>query len=85
MDIITNGTLLSIQNMTWNGALGFQNRPSVPIVVQTPDLLCAEVYSKSGLDGVDGPQGTVGIQHYDLVYFLCIKFRMNLTLSKGEG
>jgi carboxypeptidase D len=85
MDIITNGMLLSIQNMTWNGALGFQNRPSVPIVVQTPDLLYAQAYSKSGLNGVDGPQGTVGIQHYDLVYFLCTNFRMMLTFIKRRG
>ncbi|WVO18636.1 hypothetical protein L204_106355 [Cryptococcus depauperatus] len=28
MAIITNGTLLSIQNMTWNGQLRFQFQPS---------------------------------------------------------
>jgi len=33
MIIITNGTLLSIQNMTWNGNLGFQNRPSQPVIL----------------------------------------------------
>jgi carboxypeptidase D len=33
MIIITNGTLLSIQNMTWNGALGFQTQPSTPITL----------------------------------------------------
>ena len=31
--ILTNGTLLSIQNMTWNGKLGFQEAPHQPIVV----------------------------------------------------
>jgi carboxypeptidase D len=31
MIIITNGTLLSIQNMTWNGGLGFQGAPTTPI------------------------------------------------------
>jgi carboxypeptidase D len=29
--IMTKGTLLSIQNMTWNGALGFQSAPNTPI------------------------------------------------------
>jgi carboxypeptidase D len=33
MIIITNGTLMSIQNMTWNGALGFQTKPTTPITV----------------------------------------------------
>jgi carboxypeptidase D len=33
MVIITNGTLLAIQNMTWNGLLGFQQRPVTPINV----------------------------------------------------
>ncbi|TID26545.1 pheromone processing carboxypeptidase (Sxa2) [Venturia nashicola] len=31
MVIVTNGTLLSIQNMTWGGALGFQSPPVTPI------------------------------------------------------
>jgi carboxypeptidase D len=31
MIIITNGTLLSIQNMTWGGSLGFQKAPVTPI------------------------------------------------------
>ena len=31
MIIISNGTLLSIQNMTWSGSLGFQNAPVTPI------------------------------------------------------
>lgn len=36
--IITNGTLLSIQNMTWGGQLGFQEKPSKDLVVTTPAL-----------------------------------------------
>ncbi|QDS70031.1 hypothetical protein FKW77_003833 [Venturia effusa] len=31
MIILTNGTLLAIQNMTWGGSLGFQNAPATPI------------------------------------------------------
>ena len=33
MIIITNGTLMSIQNMTFNGDMGFQERPSTPIEI----------------------------------------------------
>lgn len=31
MVIITDGSLLAIQNMTWGGQLGFQTKPSTPI------------------------------------------------------
>jgi len=37
-EIITDGTLLAIQNMTWNGALGFQARPSKNIIITLPNL-----------------------------------------------
>lgn len=65
--IITNGTLLAIQNMTWNGKLGFQQRPSTPITIHIPDLQYASVYDNPANDqaGIDGPQGTTGIQHYE--------------------
>ncbi|KAF2672312.1 alpha/beta-hydrolase [Microthyrium microscopicum] len=33
MIIITNGTLLAIQNMTWNGDLGFQSKPATPVLL----------------------------------------------------
>jgi carboxypeptidase D len=54
-EILTNGTLLSIQNMTWNGALGFQQAPSTPIDLQLPDLQWQDVFVSSGLGGYDGP------------------------------
>ncbi|KAH8662359.1 serine carboxypeptidase 1, partial [Xylariales sp. PMI_506] len=41
MVLFMNETLLTIQNMTWNGKLGFQSRPSDPLYVpyhQTPSL-----------------------------------------------
>ncbi|KAF3762956.1 alpha/beta-hydrolase [Cryphonectria parasitica EP155] len=63
--LMTNGTLLSIQNMTWNGALGFQTEPSTPINIEIPDLAWAEVFDENYAEGVDGPQGTMGIQHYE--------------------
>lgn len=63
--IITNGTLLAIQNMTWNGKLGFQSKPSTPIVITEPDLVYAAAFTANGYGGVDGPQGTMGIQHFE--------------------
>lgn len=63
MVIITNGTLLSIQNMTWNGHLGFQSKPEKPINIQLPDLQYAEAFAENGMEGLDSPQGIMGIQH----------------------
>ncbi len=51
--ILANGTLLSIQNMTWGGKLGFQERPNTPVVLQ------------SGEGGSGEQQGTTGIQHFE--------------------
>ncbi|RHZ74867.1 hypothetical protein CDV55_102070 [Aspergillus turcosus] len=65
MIILTNGTLLSIQNMTWHNQLGFQSAPSEPIVITMPDLLYADVFAENGMAGMDGPQGVMGIQHYE--------------------
>lgn len=65
MIVQTNGTLLSIQNMTWNGKLGFDERPSKPINIKTPDLLYHEVFEESAFAGKDGPQGEMGVQHYE--------------------
>lgn len=65
MIILTEGTLLSIQNMTWNGKLGFQQKPSTPINIQMPDLLYTSAFNSNGLQGLDGPQGLMGIQHYE--------------------
>lgn len=65
MILITNGTLMSIQNMTWNGKLGFQSKPNTPINILTPDLEYETVFDENGLNGVDGPQGVMGVQHYE--------------------
>lgn len=65
MIIITNGTLMSIQNMTWNGKLGFDTRPSTPINITIPDLVYAQVFDANDLNGTDGAQGVMGIQHYE--------------------
>ena len=65
MILITNGTLSAIQNMTWNGQLGFQEAPSTPINIQLPDLQYQSVFAANGEAGVDGAQGVMGIQHYE--------------------
>jgi carboxypeptidase D len=65
MVIITNGTLLAIQNMTWNGQLGFNLRPTKPIVITLPDLQYAAAFEDNGIPGVENPQGTMGIQHFE--------------------
>lgn len=44
MVLIANGTLLAIQNMTWNGQMGFQEVPEQPLFVPhhpNPDLASA--------------------------------------------
>ncbi|KAJ6088916.1 hypothetical protein N7499_004167 [Penicillium canescens] len=65
MVIITNGTLMAIQNMTWNGHLGFQEKPSTPIDIKIPDLLYADVFAENNASDLDGPQGIMGVQHYE--------------------
>ena len=65
MVIITNGTLLAIQNMTWNGHLGFQSKPETPINIKMADIMYASVFADNGAAGLDGPQGIMGIQHYE--------------------
>ncbi|KAJ5888364.1 hypothetical protein N7495_008405 [Penicillium taxi] len=65
MVIITNGTLLAIQNMTWNGHLGFQTKPEKPINIQLPDLQYKAVFAENDATSLDGAQGIMGIQHYE--------------------
>lgn len=65
MIVLTNGTLLSIQNMTWNGQMGFQSAPSKPIVITLPDLLYGPAFVANGIGGLDNPQGIMGKQHYE--------------------
>ena len=51
--------------MTWNGALGFQTAPATPIVITEPDLEYQAVFAENSADGIDGPQGVMGVQHYE--------------------
>lgn len=63
--IITNGTLLAIQNMTWGGSLGFQAKPANETIVTIPDLQYTDLFDSQGEAGVDGPQGVVGTHHFE--------------------
>ena len=56
---------MAIQNMTFNGQLGFQERPSTPIEISLPDLELEAVFDANGYQGYDDPQGLMGIQHYE--------------------
>lgn len=64
-EILTNGTLLAIQNMTWGGKLGFQEKPEKPIVITLPDLQYGSLFIEEGFGPVDEPQGTMGVQHFE--------------------
>jgi carboxypeptidase D len=67
MSVIADSTLISIQNMTWNGQLGFQRPPpSKEIVIEIPDLVWGPTFIANGYGGFDGPgQGVMGEQHYE--------------------
>jgi carboxypeptidase D len=54
--ILTNGTLLAIQNMTWKGKLGLREKPSKDFVVPK---------SAGGESGTHGVNHVKGIQHYE--------------------
>ena len=65
MDILTNATILAIQNMTWNGQLGFQAAPTKDIVISLRDRQYAPVFKSSGFPTIDRYQGVMGKQHYE--------------------
>ncbi|CAG8884062.1 unnamed protein product [Penicillium nalgiovense] len=84
--IITNGTLLAIQNMTWNGELGFQNRPTAPINIDMPDLQYAAVFdAQEGYGALDGPQGMMGVQHYERGLMFAETFQAGHRQPQDQG
>lgn len=54
MILLANGTLLAIQNMTWNGRMGFQEMPASPLFVPH--------HENADLAGASG-QGVLGTWH----------------------
>lgn len=65
MDILTGSTLLAIQNMTFNGKMGFQSKPSKPIDIQLPDKQFHHLFIEQGFGPLDAHQGIMGVQHYE--------------------
>ena len=66
MDILTNGTILAIQNMTWNGMMGFQSAPTEDIIINEIDLEYEALVSSTFYPWVDNwGQGYMGKQHYE--------------------
>ncbi|KAH8803094.1 Alpha/Beta hydrolase protein [Xylogone sp. PMI_703] len=49
--LVSNGTLLMIQNMTWNGLQGFQSKPVDPFYVPYHNELSASTLAGSGVFG----------------------------------
>ncbi|KAG9239634.1 Alpha/Beta hydrolase protein [Amylocarpus encephaloides] len=49
--LVPNGTLLTIQNMTWNGAQGFSSKPSDPFYVPYHNELSSSTLAASGVLG----------------------------------
>ena len=45
--------------------MGFQSAPSTPIIVHQKDLQYAPLFAQNGIPTWDGPQGVMGIQHYE--------------------
>lgn len=55
----TNGTMLSIQNMTWGGQVGFQEAPVQNFIVPIP------ANADTPSEGTYLPQGIMGKQHFE--------------------
>ena len=51
MVLIANGTLISIQNMTWGGKIGFQKRPDQPFYVPYNNMTSLSTLAAGGVYG----------------------------------
>ncbi|EGO60563.1 hypothetical protein NEUTE1DRAFT_57101 [Neurospora tetrasperma FGSC 2508] len=56
MVLIANGTLLGIQNMTWGGKLGFQNKPDQPFYVPYNTMTDLSTLAAGGVFGSMGSE-----------------------------
>ncbi|PYH83270.1 alpha/beta-hydrolase [Aspergillus uvarum CBS 121591] len=84
--IITNGTLLAIQNMTWHGQLGFAAAPATTIDIRMPDLQWAGVFdAQEGYGDLDGPQGVMGVQHYERGLMWAETFQAGHKQAQDQG
>jgi carboxypeptidase D len=69
MIILTNGSLLAIQNMTWNGNLGFQSAPSTPINIPSQGDMGIQHYERGLMWGETFKSGHMGPEYQPLVSF----------------
>jgi carboxypeptidase D len=74
MIIITNGTLLSIQNMTWNGALGFQQQPVTPIDIPSQGMMGIQHYERGLMWAETYESGHMGPEYQPLVAYRHIQW-----------
>ncbi|PQE04801.1 carboxypeptidase cpdS protein [Rutstroemia sp. NJR-2017a BBW] len=66
MVLIANGTLLMIQNMTWNGAQGFQTKPSDPFFVPYHDDPSLSTLAGAGILGTTHTERNLTFVYVDL-------------------
>jgi carboxypeptidase D len=66
--LIMNGTLATIQNMTWNGAQGFQRPPTEPLIVPYTSGMVADPNVWDGGAGVLGTAHTERGLTFSTVY-----------------
>ncbi|KAE9975882.1 hypothetical protein EG328_002927 [Venturia inaequalis] len=69
MIIITNGTLLSIQNMTWGNALGFQSPPVTPINIPSQGQMGIQHYERGLMWAETYKSGHMGPEYQPLVAY----------------
>lgn len=72
--LIKNGTLIAIQNMTFNGAQGFSEEPSKPFVVEGQGLL-GKTHTERGLTYVE----------IELCGHMQPQFQVRITMCLIEG
>jgi carboxypeptidase D len=67
--IITNGTLLSIQNMTWGGSLGFQTPPTTSIDIPSQGQMGIQHYERGLMWAETYKSGHMGPEYQPLVSY----------------
>ncbi|KAK7972496.1 hypothetical protein PG988_006630 [Apiospora saccharicola] len=94
MILIANGTLLTIQNMTWGGKLGFQSAPMEPFYVPyhsmsvaDADIKAPDVLKDPNMDPTRlatlAAAGVLGITHTERgLTFVTIPWRVTWCLNK---
>jgi carboxypeptidase D len=77
--IITNGTLLAIQNMTWNGAQGFQTAPSTPINIPSQGVMGVQHFERGLMWGETYASGHMEPEYQNKVSFRHLQWLLGYT------